>query len=455
MNDIIARPVTDVVVADGGSSPPAAPDEPRRELIWGGAAIAAFFLLFLGWAAFAPLDAGAYATGQVSVSGNRQAVQHRDGGIVSALNVREGDIVRRGQVLAEISGGELRATERGLTGQVLALIAQRQRLIAERDGQSVIAPAPEFAQLPADDQPLAEDAMRLQRQQFGARGAGRSTERGVLNQRIAQLDQQIAGYQRQISANEEQSRLIAEELEGMRRLADQGYAPLTRVRALERTAAQLEGEDGALRAQVARAREQIGEARLQLLQVGTTTSEEVAEQLRNIEVQLNELRPRLADARAQIARNTVRAPADGAVVGLTVFTEGGVIQPGQTLMEIVPAEARQVIVAQVSPTDADNVRAGQRTEVQFPGLREVNAPKLRGHVTRISADAITEERTGQSFFRVEIVVPEDELRRLGPAASAIGPGAPVEVIIKLRKRTALAYLLEPLTRSLWRSGSEQ
>lgn len=454
MNDIIARPVTDVVVT-GGARPQVAPDEPRRELIWGGIAIAAFFLLFLGWAAFAPLDAGAYATGQVSVSGNRQAVQHRDGGIISALHVREGDRVRRGQVLIEVSGGELKATERGLTGQVMALIAQRQRLIAERDGLAAIPPPPEFAELPSEDRKLAEDALRLQRQQFGARGAGRSTERGVLSQRIAQLDQQIAGFQRQISANDEQSRLIGEELEGMRRLADQGYAPLTRVRALERQAAQLEGDAGALRAQVARAREQIGEARLQLLQVGTTTSEEVTEQLRNIEVQLNELRPRLAEARAQIARNTVRAPADGAVVGLTVFTEGGVIQPGQTLMEIVPTEARQVIVAQISPTDADNVRVGLPTEIQFPGLREANAPKLKGEVSRISADAFTEERTGQPFFRAEIVVPEQELRRLGPAANAVGPGAPVEVIIKLRKRTALTYMLEPLTRSLWRSGSEQ
>ena len=203
----------------------------------------------------APLNAGAFATGQVAVSGNRQAVQHRDGGVVSALHVAEGDTVKQGQVLLEIAGGELAATERGLTGQVLALLAQRARLVAERDRLGAVPTPREFADLPPEDQPIAAEAMRLQRLQFGARGAGRSTERGVLQQRIGQLEQQINGYERQIEANEEQRRLINEELEGMRSLAAQGYAPMTRVRALERQAAALDGEPGNLRAHVARARD--------------------------------------------------------------------------------------------------------------------------------------------------------------------------------------------------------
>ncbi len=252
--------------------PPAAPvppppltDAPRRELMIGGVIIVAFFVLFLGWAAFVPLDAGAYAQGQVAVSGNRQAVQHREGGVVSALHVAEGDTVREGQVLVEVSSGELIANERGLTGQVLALLAQRARLIAERDRARAIATPAEFATLPPADKVLAEEALRLQRQQFSARRSGRSTESGVLQQRIEQLNQQMAGLQRQIESNLEQRRLIAEELEGIRSLAAQGYAPLTRVRALERTEAALDGELGSLRAQVARAREQVGETRLQML----------------------------------------------------------------------------------------------------------------------------------------------------------------------------------------------
>lgn len=443
------------VVVNSPNPPAPVPDAPRNELMIGGAVIAAFFVLFLGWAAFAPLDAGAFAQGQVAVSGNRQAVQHRDGGVVSVLAVAEGDTVRQGQVLIQVSGGDLAATERGLTGQVLALLAQRSRLIAERDRLGSVPTPPEFATLPPEDQPLAAEALRLQRIQFEARSSGRSTERGVLQQRISQLEQQAEGLQRQITANIEQRRLIDEELEGMRSLAAQGYAPMTRVRALERQAAELDGQQGSLRAQVAATREQIGETRLQISAVGTTTNEDVAEQLRNIEIQLNELQPRLTATRAQIARNQVRAPASGQVVGLTIFTAGGVIQPGQTLMEIVPTDASQIIVAEIDPADIDNLRIGQDTEVKFPGLRETNPPIVRGRITRISADSFTREQTGARYFRAEIVVPQAELEKLGPSAAFIRPGAPVEVVVLLRRRTALQYLLEPLTRGLWRSGSAQ
>lgn len=312
---------------------PAQTDSPRFELRAGIAVIVAFFGLFLGWAAFAPLDAGAFAHGRVAVSGNRQAVQHREGGVVRSLRVAEGDHVAKGQVLVQLNDGELRAAERGLAGQVYALLAQRSRLIAERDRLGALPVPPEFADLSADDRAVADEALRLQRQQFAARGAGRSTQTGVLGQRVGQLQDQMDGYQRQIEANAEQQRLIGEELEGIRSLAARGYAPQTRVRALERTAAALEGEQGSLRAQVARTREQIGETRLQMAGVTTTLNEDVAEQLRQVEVQLNDLQPRLADLRSQIARAEIRSPATGQVVGLTVFTQGGVIAPGQTVID--------------------------------------------------------------------------------------------------------------------------
>ena len=433
----------------------AASDSPRPELVVGGVVIALFFVLFLGWAAFAPLDAGAFAQGQVAVSGNRQSVQHREGGVVTALHVAEGDRVRQGDVLIELSSGELTATERGLTGQVMALLAQRARMVAERDGLRSIPSPPEFADLPAADRPLAEEAMRLQRLQFAARRSGRSTETGVLSQRVGQLDQQVVGLQRQIASNIEQRRLIEEELEGLRSLAAQGFAPQNRVRALERNAAALDGELGSLRAQVARAGEAVGETRLEMLGVSTKMNEDVAERLRQTEVELNELRPRLSELRSQIARAQIRSPASGQVVGLTAFTVGGVIAPGETVMDVVPDEASQVIVASISPTDIDNLRVGLVTEVKFPGLRERNPPILRGRVTRISADAFTPEGGDQSFYRAEIVVPPEQLAQLGPSADHIRPGMPVEVVVVLKKRTALEYLTEPLTRSLWRTGSEQ
>lgn len=428
---------------------------PRRELILGGVIITLFFVLFLGWAAIAPLDSGAYAPGQVAVTGNRQAVQHREGGTVTALRVAEGDKVQQGQVLVELSTGELTAAERGLSGQVYALVAQRARLIAERDKLAAIPLPAEFADLSPGDRALADEAMRLQRLQYGARSAGRSTEVGVLRQRIGQLEERIQGFQRQIESNVEQSRLIGEELEGLRSLAAQGYAPQNRVRALERNAAALDGELGSLRAEVAGTRQQIGETRLQMLTITTGMNEEVSDQLRAIEVQLNETQPRLSSLRDQIERSRIRSPATGQVVGLAVFTEGGVIQAGQVLMEVVPEAASQVIVAEINPADIDNVRVGLDTEVKFPGLRERDPPIIHGRVTRLSPDTFTNEQTGAQHYRAEISVPPAEMERLGPAGREIRPGFPVEVVVLLRKRTALSYLIEPLTRNLWRSGAEQ
>ncbi|HAJ02476.1 MAG TPA: HlyD family type I secretion periplasmic adaptor subunit, partial [Brevundimonas sp.] len=316
-----------------------------------------------------------------------------------------GDTVEAGQILIEVAGGELAATERGLTGQVVALLAQRARLEAERSGLGSIPVPPEFAAMSPGDQALADEAMSLQRQQFTARRSGRSTERGVLGQRVSQLQQQVSGYERQLVANAEQKRLIEEELADVRSLAEQGYAPISRVRALERQAAALDGEAGSLRAEIARANEAMGEARLQMSGVGTDMDEDVTEQLRAVEVQLNELQPRLTEVRAQIERNRVRAPVSGQVVGLTIFTPGGVIQAGQTLMEIVPSNASQVIVARINPNDIDNLRVGLLTEVKFPGLRTSNPPVLRGRVERLSADSFTEEGSNNRYFRAEIVVP--------------------------------------------------
>jgi HlyD family secretion protein len=447
--------MTDALSPSPATTPPRDDlDSPRRDLMMGGGVIAAFFVLFLGWAAFAPLDAGAFASGKVSISGNRQAVQHRDGGVVSTLRVAEGDRVTRGQVLIELNSAELRASERGVTGQVMALLAQRARMIAERDRLGAIPIPPEFASLSTEDRPLAEEAMRLQRLQFAARRSGRSTETGVLGQRIAQLNQQIAGLEEQIASNDEQSRLIQQQLDAFGRV-DQKFIPVNRLRELERTAAALKGEGGDLRAQVARTRAAIGEARLETLGVSTKMNEDVAERLRQTEIELNDLRPRMIELRRQIASAQVRAPATGQVVGLTVFTPGGVITPGQTLMDVVPDNASQVIVASVDPTDIDNLRLGLETEVKFPGLRERSTPILHGRVTRISADSFVDEATGRSHYRTEVVIPPAELARLGPTAEQIRPGMPVEVVILLRKRTALAYLIEPLTSNLWRTGSEQ
>ncbi|HYE45819.1 MAG TPA: HlyD family type I secretion periplasmic adaptor subunit [Caulobacter sp.] len=432
-------------------------DNPKREIMIGAAIAAAFFVVFLGWAALTPLDAGAYAMGVVAVSGNRQAVQHRDGGVVTEIRVAEGANVVKGQILVVIGAGDLVATERGLTGQVLTLLAQRARLVAERDGQSYVIPPPEFVGLPPEDKVIADDVLNLQQRQFQARSQSIATQKGVLQQRIAQLNEQVVGSERQLVANREQQRLIGEETAGMKSLAEQGYAPLNRVRALERTQAQLVGEEGSLVAQIARSREAIGEARLQMISLDRQMIEEVSGQLRDVQVQLDELQPKQKAVRDQLARAIVRAPASGKVVGLSIFTVGGVVSPGQVLMEVVPGDKALIIQASINPNDADDLKPGQTTQIRFTSLHERSLPILRGELTRISADSFEDEKSGQRFFRAEIAVPEAEMakiRRVRGNRTAITPGLPVEVVVPLRKRSALQYLTEPLFQTFWKSGRE-
>ena len=248
---------------------------PRRE-IWLGAAIAAaFFIVFLGWAAFVPLDAGVHAAGQIAVSGNRQTVQHKDGGVVTAIYVREGQHVRAGQVLIELSAPELKAAERALTSDYLTLLAQRARLLAERAGQRDFTPPAEFATLKPEDREIAAQVLALQRSEMRARSGAVSAQQSVLGQRAQQLVQQQGGYVKQRQALVEQQRLIGEELEGLRSVAAKGFASMNRVRQLERAQADLKGQEAQMTAEYARAGEGIGETRMQSLSVGRDRLEQV------------------------------------------------------------------------------------------------------------------------------------------------------------------------------------
>jgi HlyD family type I secretion membrane fusion protein len=457
MTDLVARAAEATRLMLRPDDAVTGPADPQPEIRVGLIIAILFFVIFLGWAAFAPLDAGAYAPGDVVVSGSRQAVQHREGGVVSALHVREGDEVRQGQVLIEISADEVRAVERALTSEVISLQVQRARLQAERDRLPDLVVPATFATLPPEDRAIADAAISLQREQLRARRSALSSRRGVLNQQTAQLGQQIEGLNRQLSANSEQQALIADELKGVKELAARGYAPQTRVRALERAAADLRGTSGAYRASAAQAQEAIGQTRMEMITLDRGMTEEVIEQLRQTEMQLGELTPKLMAAREQVARALVRAPATGKVVGLSAFTVGGVIQPGQTLMEIVPKNAVLVIRARVLPEDADDLTVGQRTEIRIPAFHQRNLPMLQGEITEVSADSFVDEKTGQRFFTADVAVPPSETAKIAKvrgAAAGLRPGLPVEVVVPLRKRTALQYFFEPLQQSIWRSFRE-
>ena len=431
--------------------------DPSSDLKLGSRIAILFFVILLGWAALVPLDAGVRAQGSIAVSGNRQAVQHRDGGVVTAIHVREGQKVRQGQLLVEMAAPELQAAERALTSDYLTLLAQRSRLMAERSGQGSFRPPVEFASLAGEDRALADQALSLQRAQFQARNRSLNDQTSVLGQRSAQLGEQRTGYAAQREAIREQKRLIAEELVGLKELSAKGFVSATRIRAMERAQADLQRQEAAMSAEMARAGQGMGESRMQALSLQSSSMEQVATDMRDTQSRLSEVLPKLIAAREQLQRNRIRAPATGQVVGLSVFTVGGVVGPGQTLMEIVPDNKSLVIRAQVSPGDADDLYPGQIAQVRFSSLDDNRVPLVDGKLTTISADSLRDEKSGLSYFTAEIEVPQAQLdkirRQLG--GGQLRPGLPVEAVVSVRKRTALQYLLEPLTANFWRAFREQ
>lgn len=432
-------------------------DDPGPEIRMGAAIAAAFFIGFLGWAAVARMDAAAFAVGQVTVAGHRQSVQHREGGVVQRLLVQEGQQVRKGQVLVELAGGDVQARARALSAQVWGLKALRARLMAEQLGLARIAWPAEFAAATGDDRVDADQAMQVQQEQFAARASLLATQKQVLRQRGVQLGEQAEGYRRQTEASVQQEASIAQELEGLRTLQAKGFAPLNRIRELERRQAEIRGQRGQYAATVAQSREQIGETQLQVLEADRTQREKVAAELKDTEFALNDLMPKLSAAQEELARIQLRAPTDGTVVGLSVFTVGGIVEPGQKLMDVVPTQAKMIISARVSPNDADDLEPGQTTQVKFTGLHERNLPTLTGKLLRLSADAFNDERTGASYFTADVEVPQDQVALIQKTRGgdfALRSGMPVQVLIPLRKRTALQYAFEPLAGAMWRAFRE-
>jgi HlyD family secretion protein len=436
--------------------PQAAAGDPRREIRTGIAVAAGFFMLFLGWAAFVPLDAGVTAPGIIAVEGSRQTVQHKDGGVVTAIHVREGQHVKKGEVLVELSAPELRAAERALTSDYLLALAQRERLLAERSGQPDFQAPTEFASLDAEDQAIAAQVLAQQRAEMHARSASLEAQRSVLAERGQQLSQEQLGYTQQRAQVIEQQRLIAEELTGLRSIAAKGFASMNRVRELERAQAGLKGQQAAMDAEFARAGEGIGETRMQSLSVSRDRLQQIESDLKDTQSKISEILPKLVATREQLEHALVRAPAAGQVVGLTVFTVGGVVAPGQKLMDVVPDGHELVIQAQLTPSDADDVFVGQKAQVRFASIHNRSLPLFAGRVRTVSADSLTDEKTGRAFFRAEIGISESELKQVQSVLGNGGlrPGLPVEAVLTVRKRTALQYLLEPLTSALWQSGHE-
>lgn len=447
-----------VIASARSQSPLVNVANPGRDIRTGAIFAGLFFILFLGWAAFARLDAAAHASGTLIVSGQRQTVQHRDGGVVGAIMVKEGQRVRRGDILLTLADPEVQAQERALASQAYRLLAQRARLEAEQAGRSTVAIPAEYRSLAAGDEVEAMRVLRLQQVELDARAATLAAQRGALGARSSQSGAQARGFGSQTSSTDKQIALINQQIAALRPVAEKGFVSQTRMRELDRTKAALEGQRGQYSASVAQSTGAARESELMRLQASADFRSRVSSDLREAEQTLGDVLPKLAAARDQLAHTSIRAPATGTVVGLTVFTPGGVIAPGQKLMDIIPDNTPLVVQALISPNDADDLRAGQKAEVRFPGIRLRSVPPLNGELTRVSADSFTDEASGSKYYTGEVVVPRDQLALLKDENGKrfqLRAGMPAEVLIPLRKRTALDYFLEPITSQFWGSLREE
>jgi HlyD family secretion protein len=394
--------------------------------------------------------------GEIAVASNRQSLEHRYGGTIVALNVREGARVAAGTVLIELAGTEVRAQLAALGSQLVEAEAAQARLVSAPNATPT-EPV-RWATLPPDERAEAQAVLVRQRGELDSQRTTDATQFSILAQRRQQMNSKIEGVKKQIDAIDRQAKLIDDEIAAMTTLAEKGLIPLPRLRAVQRTRAQLDGSRAELEGQIRQTEASVGEGTIQGLAVDAKRSEGRAAELRLTETSIAELLPKVAALSEQRRELQVRAPVAGTVFGLTKFTVGGVVQPGERLLDIVPDDRTLVIEARIKPEDADDLRAGMASEVRFRGIRSRAMPVIHGVVDRVSPDAFHDDKSGLSFFRARITVPPAEVQRVVAARPDDPPllkaGLPAEVIVPLRKRTALEYLFEPLSQSFRRSFIE-
>ena len=394
-----------------------------------------------GWAATASLNAAVIAPGAIAVDTNSKRIQHPDGGVVGKISVHEGQLVREGDLLLRLDDTVTRANLMVVDGQLISLAARRARLEAERGDLPAIYAAREL--VGRESEPAVAQAIGGERDLFVARKRGRDGQTAQLSERIRQTREEVVGLDAQIGAKSAEVALIGSELAGVETLAAKGLAPTTRVTALKRENTRIEGERGQLVAEVARAKGRISETELQILQVDRDFRTEIAKELRDTETQLGEATEKKIAAEDRLRRVDIRAPRGGFVHQLAVHTIGGVVAPSDVLMFIVPKEDVLTLETRVGPNDIDQLALGQQAIVKLSGLNQKTTPELAGVVDRIAADLTHEKETGQSWFAVRVKLPAEELARLGTIK--LIPGMPAEVFVQTGARTALSYLIKPLT----------
>jgi HlyD family secretion protein len=423
----------------------------HRHILAGGAIVAVLALGLGGWASTAEISGALIAQGTIVVDSNIKKVQHPTGGVVGEVRVHDGDRVKAGDILLRLDETVTRANLAIVTKGLNELYARKARLAAERDGAATLAVPKELAN--DFDNPDVKEAFDSERKLFELRRTTRLGQKDQLAQRIKQLQEQITGLTAQQAAKTKETELIDQELVGVRALWQKNLIQLTRLTALEREEAQLQGARGQLIAAAAEAKGRISEIELQILQVDQELSSDVAKELRETDSKIGELIERKVTAQDQLRRIDIRAPQDGVVFQSTANTVGGVIAAGDQIMLIVPQSDTLSVEVKVEPKDIDLVAPGQPVVLRFSAFNQRTTPELNGTVQRSAADTNVDQRTGLSYYLVRIAITADEVDRLG--AVKLTPGMPVEAFIQTGERTLVSYLVKPLHDQLMRSFREK
>ncbi|WP_379071183.1 HlyD family type I secretion periplasmic adaptor subunit [Mesorhizobium sp. UC22_110] len=404
-----------------------------------------------GLAAVTKMSGAVIASGRLVVDSNVKKVQHPTGGVVGEIRVRDGDLVKAGDVLVRLDETTTRASLAIVSKGLDEFYARLSRLEAERDGKNAVS-FPEVLTSRQGEVAVAA-SMAGEQSLFDFRYQARAGQRSQLRERIAQLTEETAGLTEQRQAKRREIELIQVELEGVRDLWNRKLVSINRMTALERDAVRLEGEHGQLTAGIAQVKGKAAEIELQIIQIDQDLRSEVATELREVQGRIAEFVERKVAAEDQLKRIDLRSPQDGVVLQLAVHTVGGVITPGEQVMQIVPVTDELTVEAHIAPQDIDQVATGQNAILRLSAFNQQTTPELTGTLSRVSADLTTDERTGMSYYVARVKLPKVEVAKLH--GLALTPGMPAEVFFPTGDRTMLSYLVKPLSDQIQKAFREE
>jgi len=411
--------------------------------------VVAFMATFVVWGILTPLAGGALAPGVLAPVQGKKVVQHLEDGIIAELRVHDGDIVEVGQSLVVLENVQARANHDALQQQRWSLLAKQARLQAESEGRSEIEWP--FELQPTD--PNIVTIINAQRMVFDTRETDLITRKNILHQRIDQLSEQIKGIEAQVDSASGQLELIAEELQGKEILLRQGLMPKPEYLRLKRTKVEIEGRRGEYLAQIAKARQEISEAQLQIVKADAERATQVASESDSVRADLTSTVEKMRSSEDVLKRTVVSAPISGTVVNLNFKTIGGVVEKGRPILEIVPSNDALVIEARVTPLDVKAVHTGLDAQIHFKAYSSRSTPRVPGTVQSVSADRLLDNSTNQPYYLVKVNVDREAMSRLAPNVKLI-PGMPADVLIITEHRTMFDYLFQPFLEAFRRSFHE-